>query len=543
MTEEYDIRYDRQLRLWGHKGQTSIENASVCVLGSSALASELLKNLVLAGIKSFYIVDDAVVSNPDVGGNFFVTKDDVGKSRAQVVTRWLIELNPSVKGDYDVEDINRFLSNRITKLASFAVVVGANLYEKSAVRASQFCYDRNIPFIHTRVFGLVGIVRVSVKEHCIIMSHDENPQLDVRLDAPFPELKEFAENTDLDDMTYEAHAHTPFLLLYLKALEKWRKEIGDPEAFPDVRDKRTSFLKVFLDMRRPHPETDSLNEPNFSEGRSFILRCLHRSTVPSHLKTLFEQSSQKDLRKSRFWLLIAAIGRFVEQTGFLPLSGELPDMISDSERYVKLVSLFRTKAEQDAREVFRHLLEILEQNNLRKDLINFEDCRLFCRNCSQVKVQKGTTIKTELESKLEEILQDVRNADITPNSLSGVYRIHPALWYILIRAVDRFYAEKLRFPGTNGVPCTIDSHDLRARVIGLLDDCNVVDVVGLLEMIPDGAIDEMCRYGASEPHVIASLIGGITAQEAIKLVTQQYIPIDNTFIYDGHSQNAMTYRL
>lgn len=32
-----DARYDRQLRLWGEEGQASIESASVCVLGSSAL--------------------------------------------------------------------------------------------------------------------------------------------------------------------------------------------------------------------------------------------------------------------------------------------------------------------------------------------------------------------------------------------------------------------------------------------------------------------------------------------------------------------------
>lgn len=65
----------------------------------------------------------------------------------------------------------------------------------------------------------------------------------------------------------------------------------------------------------------------------------------------------------------------------------------------------------------------------------------------------------------------------------------------------------------------------------------------MLEKIPQIAIDEMCRYGASELHVIASLIGGITAQEVIKLITHQYISLDNTFVFDGHTQRAQTYRL
>ncbi len=52
-----------------------------------------------------------------------------------------------------------------------------------------------------------------------------------------------------------------------------------------------------------------------------------------------------------------------------------------------------------------------------------------------------------------------------------------------------------------------------------------------------------CRYGASEPHAIAALMGGIAAQEAIKLITRQYVPLDNTFIFDGHTQTASTFRL
>lgn len=64
-----------------------------------------------------------------------------------------------------------------------------------------------------------------------------------------------------------------------------------------------------------------------------------------------------------------------------------------------------------------------------------------------------------------------------------------------------------------------------------------------MEKIPQSAIDEMCRYGAGEVHVVAALIGGIAAQEVIKLATHQYIPLDNTLIFDGHTQQAHTYRL
>ena len=81
-----DTRYDRQIRLWGEEGQTSIQNTKVCIFGSSAIATEILKNLILPGIHSFHIIDDAVIDVTDLGNNFFLTKNDVGKKRAEVVT-------------------------------------------------------------------------------------------------------------------------------------------------------------------------------------------------------------------------------------------------------------------------------------------------------------------------------------------------------------------------------------------------------------------------------------------------------------------------
>lgn len=86
---ENDVRYDRQLRLWGDEGQSCIEHASICILGSSALATEIAKNLVLAGIRYIYIVDDATITEPDLGNNFFMEQCDLGHNRAKVTLRRL----------------------------------------------------------------------------------------------------------------------------------------------------------------------------------------------------------------------------------------------------------------------------------------------------------------------------------------------------------------------------------------------------------------------------------------------------------------------
>ena len=103
-------KYDRQLRLWAASGQQALEEAQVLLVnsdgplgnGSSGVTGvvgvEALKNLVLPGIGGFAIVDPATVEEADLGVNFFLEQESLGKSRAQETCRLLKELNPDVEG-------------------------------------------------------------------------------------------------------------------------------------------------------------------------------------------------------------------------------------------------------------------------------------------------------------------------------------------------------------------------------------------------------------------------------------------------------------
>ena len=108
-------RYDRQLRLWAASGQQALENSNVLLInsdgpldGKDELASgvvgvETLKNIVLPGIGAFTIVDPATVTESDLGVNFFLEEDSLGKSRAEETCRLLKELNPEVDGIFSKE--------------------------------------------------------------------------------------------------------------------------------------------------------------------------------------------------------------------------------------------------------------------------------------------------------------------------------------------------------------------------------------------------------------------------------------------------------
>jgi amyloid beta precursor protein binding protein 1 len=98
-------KYDRQLRLWAAAGQRALEESHVLLVvggqegsNSSVAGIEALKNLVLPSIGQYTVVDSATVTEADLGVNFFLEADSLGKSRADETKRLLQELNPDVTG-------------------------------------------------------------------------------------------------------------------------------------------------------------------------------------------------------------------------------------------------------------------------------------------------------------------------------------------------------------------------------------------------------------------------------------------------------------
>ncbi|CAM9977906.1 unnamed protein product [Choristocarpus tenellus] len=79
-----DNKYDRQLRLWGESGQKYLMEASILVIDAGPTGTETLKNLVLpVGVGRFTILDSATVQASDLGNNFFVSAESIGRPRAQ----------------------------------------------------------------------------------------------------------------------------------------------------------------------------------------------------------------------------------------------------------------------------------------------------------------------------------------------------------------------------------------------------------------------------------------------------------------------------
>jgi amyloid beta precursor protein binding protein 1 len=57
------------------------------------------------------------------------------------------------------------------------------------------------------------------------------------------------------------------------------------------------------------------------------------------------------------------------------------------------------------------------------------------------------------------------------------------------------------------------------------------------------AAQEVARAAGGELHNISAVTGGMVAQEVIKIITRQYIPVDNTCIFDGIESRCQVLRL
>lgn len=126
-------RYDRQIRIWGAHGQALLQSARICMLGAGPAATETLKNLVLGGIASFTIVDHGLVTQRDLGNNFFFDEASLGSGRAEAATRLLRELNDSVRGSFSDSNVHEVLQSRSRLFEDFDLVIASDV-------RTNFCY-------------------------------------------------------------------------------------------------------------------------------------------------------------------------------------------------------------------------------------------------------------------------------------------------------------------------------------------------------------------------------------------------------------------
>ncbi|XP_015279753.1 PREDICTED: NEDD8-activating enzyme E1 regulatory subunit [Gekko japonicus] len=523
-------RYDRQLRLWGDHGQEALELAHVCLICATATGQEILKNLVLPGVGSFTVVDGSQVTGEDVGNSFFLQRSNIGQNRAQCTTELLQELNSDVSGNFVEENPDTLLDNDPSFFCRFNIVIATQLPESTLLRLAEVLWNYNIPLLVCRTYGLVGYMRIVIKEHQVIESHPDNTLDDLRLDNPFPELREHIHSYDLDHMEKKDHSHTPWIVIVAKYLEKWYKENGGQ--IPRNYKEKEAFREMIRQGILKNESGVQEDEENFEEAIKNVNTAVIPTKVPVCIEDILNDNCCTSLSQQTpsFWILARALKEFVakEGQGNLPVRGTIPDMIADSGKFIKLQNVYREKAKKDAEAVGNYAAKMLQSIGKAPESISQRELKLLCSNSAFLRVVRCRSLSEEYglnTSNKDEIISHVDNPD------------SEMVLYLMLRAVDRFFKHHGRYPGVYNYQVEDDIGKLKICLNSFLQE------YGLPVTVKDDYIHEFCRYGAAEPHTIAAFLGGAAAQEIVKIITKQFVIFNNTYIYNGMSQTSATFKL
>ncbi|KAH7171533.1 hypothetical protein EDB81DRAFT_837981 [Dactylonectria macrodidyma] len=516
---EKERKYDRQLRLWAASGQAALESANILLVnsGSGTVGVETLKNLVLPGIGKFTIADQAIVRHEDLGVNFFLDDSSLGELRAKACTNFLVELNPEVQGHWYPKSEGSFnLHQLLTTSPLFTIILYAlPLPEDQTKLLHAYARQHQTPIIAVHSIGFYSYFKTTLPgSFPVVDTHpEETATTDLRLLTPWPELVDFAKDMtrNIDTLDNHEHGHLPLVVILLHHLDQWQQ--GHGGVYPTSYADKTAFRKTVSDaMRKDNPEG---GEENFEEAVAAVMKHVTFPSIPSSLQQVFDyQHQHPEDAKSNFWIIAGAVKKFHQEHGCLPVPGGLPDMKAQSGVYIKLQNIYKDKARQDVRHVLNYA-----NNAPGGEEIGSPEVELFCKNARFIKLinsEGGNAVRVDLI-----VDQELANDEISaiagpemPLSLLPIYLALTATSHVTTASPQ----EILEFIGQQAPKATSSERFLKTA-------------------------QEVSRAGGGELHNISAVTGGMVAQEMIKVITKQYVPIDNTCIFDGIESRCQVLRL
>ncbi|OCL04314.1 hypothetical protein AOQ84DRAFT_391636 [Glonium stellatum] len=546
-------KYDRQLRLWAASGQAALEESHILLInsGPGVVGVETLKNLVLPGIGQFTILDSAIVTEADLGVNFFLEEEHLGGFRAEHTCNLLKELNPDVQGHYITEPVESFLSKPDILKPYTLILVSAPISPELLSRLETNAVASAIPTFYIHCIGFYSHFSVHLPSAFPIVDTHPDPvtTADLRLLTPWPALSSFAEEktTELEEMSHHDHGHVPYAVLLLYYLEEWKKT-HNGQVPQNYREKIAFRDMVTIGARTNNPEGA---EENYDEAVAAVLKSLNPAEASSAVREVFQAEECKSLtpESASFWIIAHAMSIFYKNHSSLPLPGSVPDMKAKSADYIQLQNVYKTKARQDFAEVL-DTVRSLEKRLGRIVAIDEKEVEAFCKNAAHIKLVRGRPFHVTLPG------EGVRwgdRAKFAAQSLTNPDSL--ILLYIAFLATDAFTATHPAddLGGAVKAPGEVDPETDAEKVTGIalkiIDD--LISEAGMFIEEPEYSevrskageyVQEIVRAGGAELHNIAALTGGLVAQEVIKAVTKQYIPVDNTCIFDGVTSKSSVLR-
>ncbi|XP_070431360.1 ubiquitin-like modifier-activating enzyme 7 isoform X5 [Equus przewalskii] len=142
--------YSRQMYVLGLPAMQRIQGAKVLLSGLQGLGAEVAKNLVLMGVGSLTLHDPHPTCWSDLAAQFFLSKRDLERSRAEACQELVAKLNESVQVCIHTGDLTEDL------LLDFQVVVLTASKLEEQLKVGTLCHKHGVCFLVADTWGLVG---------------------------------------------------------------------------------------------------------------------------------------------------------------------------------------------------------------------------------------------------------------------------------------------------------------------------------------------------------------------------------------------------
>jgi ubiquitin-like 1-activating enzyme E1 A len=143
-----------------------LRSARILLVGMRALANEIAKNLVLAGVGSLTVVDHEIVTEDDLGSQFFISEEHVGQNRADAALPQIQKLNPRVSLNADHDPIS---SKPPEYFAAYDVTIATCLDIDTLSMINASCRIGNRKFYAADTHGVYGYVFVDLIMHDFVI--------------------------------------------------------------------------------------------------------------------------------------------------------------------------------------------------------------------------------------------------------------------------------------------------------------------------------------------------------------------------------------
>jgi ubiquitin-activating enzyme E1 len=163
-------QYSRQIGAYGLETMGRLITLDILVVGMRGVGIECAKNLCLAGPRSITVCDPNPAFVRDLGSNFFLTEENVGKPRGECVAAKLAELNSMVA----VRSLEALTEDAVKTMSA---VVFTNGSREELVRWNNFCRANRIAFLASDVLGCFGYMFTDFIEHNVRDRNGENPNV------------------------------------------------------------------------------------------------------------------------------------------------------------------------------------------------------------------------------------------------------------------------------------------------------------------------------------------------------------------------------